>query len=633
MGLRFESFREELAASKPTYWHKIPIGRSWNADVKWKCIRLNALGSLFSFAYVILGYDRLTTTFHEKYICNELECERLRKVLEIPRDHMKTTCGTISFPMWCALPFTEDDEKGMRELGYGDGWIRWMKVAHNTCTRTLIASEIRPNARKMGDKIANHYEANAIFRKVFEEIIPTGNEKKSRWGQDSRIHRRLNDGVYQSEGTYDFIGADVALQSNHYERHVLDDLFGEEATKSEAVAMSLIDWFKKLPGCYDSIPGDPDRLGDSLLIGNRWGRDLNTYVRENDKTYTILSHDAEGGCCPGHPPNTPIFPEEFSMKKLKAIEQIEGAYHYSCHFRNNPTAKGATRFREETMRWFSRSKWEGGKLTPQNCANYQQLSPAMRLLSVEQLEAQSGATPRPLLMAMRHEVKRGEVIDDVVANNLDRIMILDPMHASQPGRRRNAILVLGIYSMRDKNGKPTPRRLYFLDAWAKTCSFDEWLDAAIGERIHEPGLAWKWKIHCLFGDFDNAAQQGWQQSLKEKLKIRSARFALKPIKAERSENATHQRIISMETMYLTGTFWMPRFDDEGERMKTFGEMAPEFMKEYTEYPHGSTIDLLDLAGYAPQTFTMEGRTGNRELMEAHRRQHFQTVRTMGTAGY
>lgn len=595
---------------------------------------MNSLGSLFDFEYVVLGYDRLVRHLHDVFICRELECEDLRKLIEFPRDHFKTTCATIGAPLWWALPFTEEDERAMRELGYQDSWIRWMKIAHNTCTRTLIASEIRPNARKMGDKIANHYDSNRIFKHVFSEIIPKGNEKKFRWGQDSRIHRRLSDGTYQSEGTYDFIGADVALQSNHYERIVLDDLFGEEATASETVAASLIDWYKKLPGCFDSVPGNPDKLGNQLVIGNRWShRDLNSYIREKDHTYTILSHDAEGGCCESHPKETPIFPEEFSWKKLKIIEEIEGPYNYSCHFRNNPTAPGATKFKPASLRWYSRAKWETGRLTPQNTVNYWQLSETTRKMTVEQLDSQTGATPKPLLMAMHHEVKRGEVIDDVCANNLDRIMIIDPLYAGQYGRRRSAILVLGIHSVRDKNGIPVPRRIYFLDAWAKASGYDEWIDAAIGERTHEPGLAWKWKIHCLFGDFESAAKEGWQEFFKEKLKVRSARFAVRPIKAERSENATHQRIVSMEAIYQSGSWWMPRYDEQGIQMKTFGEMANDFMKEYREYPHGATIDLLDLAGYSPQTFAMEGRVMSRELMTAHRRQHIHQKQSIGNAGY
>ena len=79
-----------------------------------------------------------------------------------------------------------------------------------TSTRTLIASEVIGNARKIGSMIAGHYESNAGFRFFFPEIIPKGTER--RWNQDSIVHRRL-DGVYHGEGTYDLIGAKGALQS------------------------------------------------------------------------------------------------------------------------------------------------------------------------------------------------------------------------------------------------------------------------------------------------------------------------------------------------------------------------------------------------------------------------------------
>ena len=326
----FEATAEKVASTSPSKWELLTPQDDWKPEIKMQALRLNALGSLFNFAFVVLKYNRLTPHLHGRFICSEIECERLHKLIEFPRDHFKSTCATISTPMWWALPFTDEDERLMRLLGYGDEWIRWMKRAHNTCTRTLIASETRGNARKFGEKIANHYEVNRLFKHLFHEIIPRGNE---RWTQDSRIHRRLDDGTYQSEGTYDFIGAEVALQSNHYERHVEDDLIGEAAVQSLSVMASTINWHTKLPGCFDSIPGNPDELGDQLCICNRWGsRDLNYHIREKEKHYKVLSHGAEGGCCEFHPPGIPIFPEEFSMKKLEAIRSIEGPYNYSCHF-------------------------------------------------------------------------------------------------------------------------------------------------------------------------------------------------------------------------------------------------------------------------------------------------------------
>lgn len=616
--LKYESVADQIAEAQLPRWTKIPIQEGWHPATKRQALRLNALGSLFEFEYTVLGYTRLTRHFHEEHITKQLECTKLRKVLEIPRDHFKTTCATIGAPMWWALPFTEEDEKQMRALGYGDAWIVWMKRAHNTCTRTLIASEITKNARKMGDKIAQHYEVNRIFKYLFPEIIPTG---KERWSQDSRIHRRTNDGIYQSEGTYDFIGSEAALQSNHYDRIIEDDLVGEDAVSSDSVMQGLIDWHQKLPGCFDSIPGHPDDLGDQLVIANRWShRDLNTHIRKNELSYTILMHSAEGGCCDAHPAGQPIFPEEFSMLKLSKIREIEGDYSYSCHFLNNPVAKGATRFKTEWLSSYSYAAWELDALTPQNTVNYHQLSRDMRRLSLDQLDSQAGAAPRKLRMAMHHEVSSGVALEDVRAADLDRIMLMDPNHAGEYGRSRNAILVLGIYKVQGK-----AQRIYLLDAWAKACSHEEWIDAAIGERTHAMGMAWRWKIHRLFGEFEAAGQQGWHHFFKERLKIRSIdnRFALHSLKTDRSENAKTQRIISMEPIYQTGAWWMP----------SRGDARNLFMDEFNHFPHGANIDLLDLAGYSPQTFLQSGSAEQRQWITAEQSRRREQFSHIGKAGY
>src|SRR5580698_3759999 len=128
--------------------------------------RLNGLGDAFYFIKFILRKKRLSNTFHRQY-CNELMCWNLKEVFEVPRDHFKTTIGSVGFPIWWALPFTERDEKLMRMLGYGDEWISWMHRAHDQNTRTLIAMEVIKNAWKVGKKISGEYKNNSFFRNLF----------------------------------------------------------------------------------------------------------------------------------------------------------------------------------------------------------------------------------------------------------------------------------------------------------------------------------------------------------------------------------------------------------------------------------------------------------------------------------
>ena len=241
-----EPAREFVQEHHPDKWQEIVIYDSMSPAAKKSAIRLNALGSLFYFSKVVLGHNRLSRSLHA-YMCGELERDTVRLVMEIPRDHFKTTVASVSAPMWWALDFSANDEDLMCALGYGESFVRWMRRAHYSSTRTLIASETISNARKIGVKIDGHYSSNAIFRYLFPKIIP---KDTARWNQDSMTHSRL-DGEYHGEGTYDFIGVKGALQSRHYNRQIIDDPVGEKAINSELVMEGTIDWVRKLPGAFD----------------------------------------------------------------------------------------------------------------------------------------------------------------------------------------------------------------------------------------------------------------------------------------------------------------------------------------------------------------------------------------------
>lgn len=616
---------ESIAATTPHTWKDIRILDSMSPAAKRSALRLNALGSMFNFGYLVLGYTRSTRALHGQCICSELECEYLRKVLEFPRDFFKSTWGSIVAPMWWALPFTEDDEENMRALGYGDAWIRWMKWAHSSSTRTLIGSETTKNARKIGSNISGHYENNDVFRFVFSEILP---RNADRWNSDSMTHRRL-ERVQYGEGTYDFIGAEVALQSNHYARHVLDDLYGEEARKSPTIGLALLGWFGRLVGCFDSIPGEPDRLGDQLVIGNRWGdKDLNSHLRKKAKqdpltAFQFITHSAEGGCCPKHPKGESIFPQEFSMRKLALIRgSLESAYDYSCHYLNDPTDPEACRFKARWLRHYQLAEWPEEILTHRNTVNYPQWANVQETraenglapFGFHNLETKTSDQPRRLKVAMNHEAKQGEVIDDIRAGELDRVCILDPNHGAETGRSRNAILCYGLYRRNN-----VPWRMYLLDVWAKASGHEEWIEAAIGKD----GLAQKWRVHYLYLESDAAGQQGWKFYFKERMKNlgRACCWTLRDLITDKSNDAKMRRIEGMEPIYENGYFWTRRVGHE------------LFTDEYDKYPNGATFDLLDLAGYIPQTLGIGSRAQARDFMTLHREQQAKAVQSIGAAGY
>ena len=86
---------------------------------------MNSLGSLFYFVKKTLKRKRLTDELHRAW-CMSLEVDHLKHLFELPRDHFKTTICSIGFPMWRALPFSNQDEDTFKKLGYSDEFIGFM---------------------------------------------------------------------------------------------------------------------------------------------------------------------------------------------------------------------------------------------------------------------------------------------------------------------------------------------------------------------------------------------------------------------------------------------------------------------------------------------------------------------------
>lgn len=624
-----EPVRDFVEQTKPSKWQEIVIHDDLSAAAKRAALRLNALGSLYYFSRNILGHLRLSPKLHG-YICGELERDTLRMVLEIPRDHFKTSLASVSAPMWWALDYSTEDEDLMISLGYSEEWLRWMRRAHYSSTRTLIASETIANARKIGVKIDGHYKSNAIFRMLFPRIIP---KNFDRWNQDSMTHNRL-DGEYHGEGTYDFIGVKGALQSRHYNRQVIDDAVGEKAINSELVMESTIDWVRKLPGAFDSDPLRPHALADQLFIGNRWShKDLGTWLRANCSDMQFITHAADGSCeghgCQIHRAGIPIFPEEFTLEKLAGIRAIEGSYNYAAQFLNRPTAPEAVRFKESWLKYYSVDVWREAKTSVEvsgedrtRIANWGQLTDTMRMeaLGIVQDKAEAlGATPERLKKAMVHEVQSGgEVIPDTRAGELDRFAFLDPNHSGEYGRARNAILIVGVY-----NRPPAQRRIYLLDCWAKASSHEEWLNRAFSLKIGDRGLVMKWRCHAVYIESEVAGQQGWKYAIKERLKTMGldACFSVRPLKTDRSQNAKTNRILGMESIFENGFFWINRTS------------ATQWLEEYSEYPNGATMDLLDLTGYIPQTWGGGSGALTRQFVAEQLNRRKELLAKVSVAGY
>jgi phage terminase large subunit-like protein len=522
----------------------IPFASLPNSVDKLKAIRFNSLGSLYYFVKIGLQRKRLTPALHFP-VCSSLERDHIKDLYEMPRDHFKSTICTEGLPMWWALPFMASDEDMFKKAGYSDDFIKWMRRAHNPNVRTLLVSENITNASKLGKRVRWHFESNAIYRGIFPETLPTTSEIWTNFSLHLNL-RQFGTGASHGEGTFDFIGVGGALQSRHYNKLIQDDLVGRKAVDSPAVMDDTIEYHRLVPGAFESE--DKDHEADELVIGNRWGfHDLNSYIREHEEWFRIVSHSALGGCCPEHPADVPIFPEEFSYEKLLKLKRRFGAYNFSCQYLNNPCSPEDADFQES---------WLGYYKTVRNLDG--------RLIAV-------------------HEVRNGVVFKDIHVGHMAISMAVDPNHSGNAaaGRCRHAIVVLGKVED-DKSGD----KFYLLDTWAQQCSYGLFID-----QIYK--MADRWKLR-RFG-VETCAGQIYLKFHLDERNLREARpLRIIELKGEvegpdgtltRKKEWRIRNVLS--PLFESGRFFVQRHQQD-------------FIGEFNTFPRGKFCDLLDAMAYIPQ---------------------------------
>jgi hypothetical protein len=512
-------------------------------------VRLNSLASLFFFLSYTLKRSRLAKLHW--YMCSVLETEDLHLVFEIPMSHFKTVCGVEGLSMWWALSFTDRDEMLMRQHGYGDEWIRYMRSIHNQNSRTLITHETDARVIEMGKVFDEHYSHNDIFRFAFSDLIPDGSQT---WNNHSKFQRRdRSQRGDASTATFVMRSVGTALQGIHATGIINDDSVGRKAQSNllegdGTIMEGTYRWWKQTTTRFDPESFTKTGIGRQLVIGNRWAhRDLNYWIRENHPEFKFETHDAEGGCCEQHPVHgIPIFPEEWTMERLldqkRTLADKGKNYDYITFYRNKTTLPEDALFKSDWIR-----KYECCALRPDLADN----------------DYRNG-------LALRHLVKDGEVIPDLNAGVLHKRMIAV---LADPKRRRpnHVVLVAGYEPERDW--------IYLLKLEVGKPMFGELLD-----KIYK--LAAQQGLSEFYLDKKAADALKWYLEERNRRDKKNA-LRVYELTCDDSEIAQSQRIESLQSLFKGKQFLVhPSFK--------------EFFAEYDAYP-GGPVEVLNAVGMIPST--------------------------------
>lgn len=269
---------------------------------------------LYLFCTGVLKYRDLTPHTHGA-LCHFYDRNPSRfKHVEMPRDHLKTTIGTIGRNM--------------------------QKVVKNPNERILLINETSTNAERFLGAMKQQVESNAVFRTLYSKVIPKDTRKVPWNNQELRFNREW----IGPEPTIDTMGMTGAVTSRHFTHISIDDPISEEAVKSELVMHDAISRITKVL----TLMVNPSE--DTFdLTGTRWAfADLYRHFMRlyRGKMALFIRGAIEDG--------EPIWPERFTPETLAQMREDMGEYNFSCLMMNNPRNAEVQDLNVDDLRFY---KW------------------------------------------------------------------------------------------------------------------------------------------------------------------------------------------------------------------------------------------------------------------------------------
>lgn len=285
-------------------------------------LRLKCRRSLYFLAKAILGYRDLTPSFHRR-LCYEVQSNaHRRKLLEVPRGHLKTTIATRSFPIW-------------RLIQQPDPPVFWGQDE-----RILLVMSGGEVASVQVQAIEGHFQSNQLFRWLFTELIPE-DFQKTIW---NTMEMRIRD-TSTTEPSITVGGVGSKLTGRHFTGIIEDDLVDETICDSELEISRRINWHQYAFPLLEAPGRDWIHT-----IGNRWAkRDINGWIRENEPDCYLMHAKAIND-------GRSLWPERFSIEELARIRIKLGPYKFGCQYMNDPKDPEAAAFKSAWLRHYELGK-------------------------------------------------------------------------------------------------------------------------------------------------------------------------------------------------------------------------------------------------------------------------------------
>ena len=242
--------------------------------------------------------------------------QKFRKFLFlIPRNHLKTTFWSISFPIW--------------------------KLLNKPDNRILLANAVWDNARTFLRSIKGQYDTNVKFRDLF------GDFQGDVWTNDNIIVSKRKNRVIK-EPSVTTVGVEKSVTSQHYDTLIFDDLVERVNVNSPSGRDGVKSWIQDAFNLVETGFDENGKPHDSeiIMLGTRYDDDdAYGWIMENlsDEWAIYVRQVIEEGEI--------IFPEKFTMEYIASLKASLGSSLFSSQYYNEPLDEETAVFKRATFKW------------------------------------------------------------------------------------------------------------------------------------------------------------------------------------------------------------------------------------------------------------------------------------------
>lgn len=199
------------------------------------------LDSFYHFAKYCLGMKDLVPHLHGR-MARVLQEPTPRKLICIPRGTLKSSVGSVAYPIW--------------------------RLLKNPNLRIVIDSQLYTNSSNFLREIRGHFEINNKFRHLFGDWVgPVWNDT------ELIVSKRT---IIKKEASIIASGIGTQKTGQHYDLAILDDLSSYDNCKTPEHAAKVIDHYRLYTSLLD--PG-----GELVVIGTRYSEiDIIGFIIENE---------------------------------------------------------------------------------------------------------------------------------------------------------------------------------------------------------------------------------------------------------------------------------------------------------------------------------------------------------------